>query len=50
MWKRNYLVVSEEMVELTSFNEAYFEKDPNCRNSWSNAISKELENMEKCDV
>jgi Reverse transcriptase (RNA-dependent DNA polymerase) len=46
----NYLVVSEEMVEPTSFHEAYFDKDPNCRNLWRNAISKELENMEKCDV
>jgi hypothetical protein len=46
----NYLVVSEEMVEPTSFSEAYFDKDPNCRNLWRNAISKELENMEKCDV
>jgi hypothetical protein len=46
----NYLAVSEEMVEPTSFHESFHDEDPNCRNSWREAIAKELENMEKCNV
>jgi Reverse transcriptase (RNA-dependent DNA polymerase) len=46
----NFMTVSEEMVEPTSFHEAYHDQDPNRRNSWRNAIAKELENMEKCNV
>ena len=46
----NCMVVSEEMAEPTTFNEAFFDKDQNRRNSWRKAISKELENMEKCNV
>jgi Reverse transcriptase (RNA-dependent DNA polymerase) len=48
--ERNFMTVSEEMVEPTSFHEAYHDKDPNHGNSWRNAIAKELENMEKCNV
>ena len=38
----NYMVVSEEMAEPTTFNEAFFDKDQNRRNSWRKAISKAL--------
>ena len=42
----NYLVVNEEMIVPSSFNETFDDEDPNCRKSWNNAIFEELDNME----
>jgi Reverse transcriptase (RNA-dependent DNA polymerase) len=42
--------VNEEMSDPTSFNDAYFNPNPERRNSWRNAISKELKDMETCNV